>query len=405
MGALSIHEFIQEQAGPIVDEWVEFARQRLPPSHNFTDQELADHAKVLLLALAADIRQSQDAQAKHEKSQGGRPQNAPEVTAVAQAHATQRFEQGFSFDDLISEFRALRASVIRRWTLQLVHPRREDLDELIRFGESMDQALSESASLYARKVDDSRNLLLGVLGHDLRTPLGVVQLSAHYLLRVGPLAEAETKAVARIAAAAHRMSGMVKDILDFTQTAMGVTLPINLAAADLGVIVRDIVAEVSALHPDSQIELTCEADLQGRWDEARIGQMLANLLANAVQHGTPRAPVRVVVRGDKDRVCVDVTNAGAPIPAEMRQNLFSPMRQSPTAEADRLAGSSGLGLGLYITKEIALAHGGSVEVVSEDERTIFSVSLPRTPPLSADRRAAALGPLAPRRVRGRSDEP
>ena len=164
---MSISGFIEDQIGSIVDEWVEFARTKVPLPQDFTREELADHAKVLLLAIAADIRQEQGAQEKHDKSQGNDPDNAPEVTRMARDHGAQRFDQGFSLDHLVSEFRALRASVIRRWTKQIDQPRRDHLDDLTRFGEAMDQALSESASLYARKVDDSRNLLLGVLGHDL----------------------------------------------------------------------------------------------------------------------------------------------------------------------------------------------------------------------------------------------
>ena len=385
---MNIAEFIKQQVERIVDEWVEFARTKLPPAHDFTREELADHAKVLLLAIADDLEHSQGAEDTHEKSQGNKPGNAPEVTRIARDHATQRFEQGFSLDHLVSEFRALRASVIRRWCKQLAEPRHADLDDLTRFGESMDQALSESASLYSKKVDDSRNLLLGVLGHDLRTPLGVVYMSTHYLLRADTLTPAATKAVVRIQTAAERMRTMVKDILDFTQTAFGVALPITPAAADFGGITRNIIAEVAALHPDAKIELACDGDLSGRWDGARVAQMLANLVANAVQHGAPGEPVLVSVDADADSVRVQVSNAGPPIPAEARENLFSPLRQAPTTESQRGAGSSGLGLGLYITKEIAVAHGGSVDVDSGEEGTTFSVRLPRQPPLAADRRAS-----------------
>ncbi|WP_167784744.1 sensor histidine kinase [Ramlibacter rhizophilus] len=384
---MNISAFLNEQVEPIVDEWVVFARSKLPASHQFTRHELADHAKVLLLAIAADMAQAQGGGDQHDKSQGNKPENAPNITRTAREHAEQRFDQGFSLDHLLSEYRALRASVIRRWTQQLQEARKDDLEQLTRFGESMDQALSESASLYSKKVDDSRNLLLGVLGHDLRTPLGVVQMSAQYLLRADTLTGGQTKAVARIVTASERMRDMVKDILDFTQTAFGVALPITPVPADFGVITTNIVTEVAALHPDSRIELTCEGDLSGRWDAARIGQMLANLIANAVQHGAAGAPVNVSVDADEEAVRVKVTNAGQPIPARARENMFTPLRQRPTVEADRRPGSSGLGLGLYITKEIAVAHGGTVELASDDEQTTFSVRLPRVPPLAADRRA------------------
>lgn len=384
---MNIGAFIKQQVEPIVDEWVAFADTRLRASHKFTREELADHAKVLLLAIAADMEQAQGEEEKHDKSQGNMPENAPNITRLAEEHAIQRFDQGFSLNDLLSEFRALRASVIRRWTTQIKEARTRDLEELTRFGESMDQALSASASLYSKKVDDSRNLLLGVLGHDLRTPLGVVHMSTHYLLRDDALTPAQTKAVVRIQTAAERMRGMVKDILDFTQTAFGVALPITPTPADFAAITENIVSEVEALHPESRIELACEGRLTGRWDAARIGQMLANLIANAVQHGASGEPVIVSVEGDHDSVRVQVSNAGLSIPAEARENLFSPLRQKPTTEAERRAGSSGLGLGLYITQEIAAAHGGSVEVASGDEGTTFSVRLPRTPPVAADRRA------------------
>jgi signal transduction histidine kinase len=384
---MTISDHIVGQVEPIVDEWVEFARSRLAPAHDFTREELADHAKVLLLAIAADMDQEQGAESKQQKSEGDRPHNAPEVTRIARDHASQRFDQGFSLDHLVAEFRALRASVIRRWTAQLAEPRLADLEELTRFGESMDQALSESASLYGKKVDDSRNLLLGVLGHDLRTPLGVVHLSASYLLRTDSLTGAQTKAAARILTASERMRGMVKDILDFTQTAFGVALPITPAPTDLAVIARAIVGEVSTLYPDSRIELLpCHGDLAGRWDAARIGQMLANLIANAAQHGEPGEPVTVEVTGSEDRVHIKVSNTGEPIPAEKQHVLFSPMRQPPTTEDERNTGSSGLGLGLYITKQIAEAHGGSVGLVSDADGTTFRVDLPRTPPVAADRR-------------------
>lgn len=388
---MTISEFTEQHLVLIVDEWVEFARTRVPPAQYFSREELADHARVLLLAIAADMRQSQGAQARHEKSQGDRD-NAPEITRVAQDHATQRFEQGFSFDHLVSEFRALRASVIRGWTGQLERPGAADIDELTRFGEAMDQALSESASLYSRKVDDSRNLLLGVLGHDLRTPLGVVHMTASYLLRTGTLDGAQTKAAARILSSSERMSAMVKDILDFTQTAFGVALPITPTTADMGILAKNIVGEVSTLVPECEVQLACEGDLSGRWDAARIGQMLSNLLANAVQHGDTTQPVTVRVTGETGRVRVEVRNKGTPIPAQAQKTLFLPLRQAPTAEGERRPGSSGLGLGLYISREIAVAHGGAIHATSNDEGTTFCVSLPRTPPRSKDRRAGTANP-------------
>lgn len=384
---MNISEFTEHQLDPIVDEWVEFARTRVSPAQFFSREELADHARVLLLAIADDMRETQGAQARHEKSQGDHPGNAPDITRMAHDHASQRFEQGFSFDHLVSEFRALRASVIRRWTRHVEQPDRHHLEELTRFGEAMDQALSESASLYSQKVDDSRNLLLGVLGHDLRTPLGVVHMSASYLLRTDTLDGMQTKAAARILTSSERMAAMVKDILDFTQTAFGVTLPISPVPGNMGDLVRTIIGEVTTVFPESQIELALEGDLAGRWDAGRVGQLLGNLLTNAVQHGARKQPVIVRARGSTEDVLVEVQNKGTPLTAQAQKTLFLPLRQAPVAEGERQAGASGLGLGLYITREIAVAHGGSIAVTSDGDATTFSARLPRTPPVSKERRA------------------
>jgi signal transduction histidine kinase len=159
----------------------------------------------------------------------------------------------------------------------------------------------------------------------------------------------------------------------------------------MGDITGRIVGEISALHPDTRIELSCEGQLGGRWDAARVSQMLANLLANAAQHGASGEPVLVRVEGVREAVTVQVSNAGPPIPADARENLFTPLRQKPAPEGDRRPGSSGLGLGLYITKEIAEAHGGKVELQSDHDGTTFTVRLPRTPPVAADRRARIVG--------------
>jgi signal transduction histidine kinase len=383
---MNIPDFIDQDVSAIVDEWVEFARSAQANADELTTQDLADHARVLLLAVASDLRKHQGAKARHEKAQGNRPRNAPEITRVARDHAAQRFEQAFSFDHLVSEFRALRASVIRRWTKQLTEVGAKELEELTRFGEAMDQAMAASVSLYTKKIEDSRNLLLGVLGHDLRTPVGVVHMSASYLLRGDALPSAQTKAVARILTSAERVKAMVNDLLDFTRTAIGVTLPITPVPADLAKISRDIVEEVTVLHPDSILELTCEGDLCGRWDATRVAQALSNLATNAVHHGGAR-PVTVHVGDSGENVSVHIHNEGTAIPPEKQKNLFAPLRQVRAPQPEG-RGSSGLGLGLYITKEIVVAHGGSIKVESGEEGTTVIVTLPRTPPVHADRRAA-----------------
>jgi signal transduction histidine kinase len=380
---MDISDFTEQQVDQIVAEWVAFARTGVPESQGLTTEELADHAKVLLLAIAADIRRAQGAQQTHEKSQGNATELAPEVTRIARDHAAQRFSQGFSLDHLLAEFRALRASVIRRWMKPADPVTRDGFDQLTRFGESMDQALTESVSLYSAKVQDARNLLLGVLGHDLRNPLGAVYMTAEFLLESGTVKGAQAEAVARILRSAERMRAMVNDLLDFTQTSLGVPMPVSPRPGDLGDLAADIVRELNAIHPDRTITVTREGDLTGSWDPERIGQMLSNLVGNALQHSDGGTPVSVDVAQDGAFGAVRVRNEGAPISEDARKTLFFPLRHVSGERIDKQAGSSGLGLGLYIAREIAVAHGGSIELTCEDGAITFCARLPREPWSSA----------------------
>jgi len=381
---MNLAEYIQQEIDPIVKEWEAFARTSIPPARNLSIEELSDHARVLLLAVVADMQTTQAKQAKHEKSRGDLPNNSPEITETAQSHAQHRFDQGFSLNEMVSEYRALRASVLRRWTEAMGPVHRATFDGVVRFGETMDQGLTESIAWYIGKVDESRGLLLGVLGHDMRTPLGAARMSAQYLLQTEPLDQKQMQAVIRIVNSTGRMRSMVDDLLDFTQTALGLKLPIVRAPMDVGDTCGEVVAEVEALHPGRIVEFQREGELTGNWDSARIAQMVTNLVSNAAQHGDPDLPIRVSIRDEGDAVAIQVHNYGGSIPPETRGTLFEPLKQSPRSGTDRHKGSSGLGLGLYIAKEIAMAHGGSIAVESkEPDGTSFVVRLPRNAPASA----------------------
>lgn len=378
---MNLAGYIQREIDLIVEEWEAFARTSIPCARALSVEELKDHARVILLAVVADMRSAQAEQARHDKSRGDLPSNAPQVTETAQKHAQHRFNQGFSLNEMVSEYRALRASVLRRWTQAMGTVDRDNFDGVVRFGETMDQGLTESIAWYIGKVDESRGLLLGVLGHDMRTPLGAARMSAQYLLQAEPLGQNQMKAVIRIINSTGRMRSMVDDLLDFTQTALGMKLPISRAPMDIGDACSEVVSEVEALHPGRIVEFRREGDLGGNWDTVRIAQMTTNLVSNAVQHGDPDLPVLVAILSEGDTVAIRVHNHGGAIPAETRGTLFEPLKQTPRSGTDRHKGSSGLGLGLYIAKEIALAHGGSIAVEStEQEGTSFVARLPRNAP-------------------------
>ncbi len=378
---MKLSEFTDAEIEHIIQEWVSFARTILPVAKDLSEEGLRDHARVLLQAMVKDMRALQSEQAQLEKSQGNLPDNAPEITKTARAHAQHRFSQGFTLDQMVSEYRALRASVIRRWAEQHEGGERDMLNELTRFGETMDQGLTESVSWYDSNALASRNLLLGVLGHDMRSPLGTARMSAQFLLATKGLDGEQTTAVVRILRATEKMRTMMSDMLDFTQTAFGVKLPIARLAINVGQVGHEVVAELEALHPGRTIDFESAGELRGEWDATRVGQMMSNLIANALQHGDRSTPVRVTVKGDAEGVTVKVHNEGLPLSAATRRTLFEPLKQPVEPGSDRHSGSSGLGLGLYIAREVAVAHGGTLDVVSTElEGTTFSARLPHRPP-------------------------
>ncbi len=361
---MTLATLIRRDVDDIVGEWEEFARTTIEPAQDLSPEELRDHARLLLLAVAADLQTAQGEADQHDKSRGELPDNSPRITETAHEHAQHRFEQRFTLDQMLSEIRALRASVLRRWVDGCTHFDRAAVVGQIRFGEAMDQALTESVALFGARVAESRGLLLGVLGHDIRTPLGAIRMSAQLLERTQGLDDRQSKAVQRILSSSSSMRTMVDDILDFTQTSLGMRLPITRADCDLRTVCTDVVAELEALHPQRKIRLECVGDLAGTWDAARIGQLLSNLGRNAIQHGDPALAVTVTARGESSEVAIEVHNAGSPIAPQLRETLFEPLAQTRDVGGNRHAGSSGLGLGLYIARQIAVAHGGSIEVVS-----------------------------------------
>jgi len=221
-------------------------------------------------------------------------------------------------------------------------------------------------------------LFAGVLAHDLRSPLGAIINAAQLLLlpREGEpaLGGRETKPLTSILSGGRRMTAMIEQLLDFTRARSGGGLPVVPRASsllDLGV---QAVSEVELAHPEWTIESVTHGDLRGTWDADRLLQLLINLVTNAGQHGTPGAPVQVVLDGmNALQVRIEIHNAGS-VPEPLRHQLFEPFR-SMRHSSDR---SRGLGLGLFIVREIARGHGGSVEVRPQTgESTTFVVHLPR----------------------------
>lgn len=294
-------------------------------------------------------------------------------------HGADRAESGFTTGQMVSEYRALRASVIRLWAESKGAAGPDDLEDLTRFNEAIDQALAESIVRYTTDLNNSKEMFLAMLGHDLRTPIAAVMTSAQFILETDPALEEPNRGLmSRIAGSARRMNHMVGTLLDFTRSRLGGGIPIERAPMDMGKTAFDVVSEVRAAQPHRSIEVNARGDLDGEWDCERISQLLTNLIANALEHGSPDTPVRVEVRDDGADVVVAVRNRGPAIPQDRLAKLFDPMKRAGTSgssSGDKTP--EGLGLGLYIAERIVSAHRGAITVRSGEDETVFTVTLPR----------------------------
>lgn len=369
---VSLSAFIRTHSEQILQEWETFARA-LPMGPSMDVAALRDHAKAMLGVIARDLETPQSDRQQAEKARGDADSD-PRVSPTAAAeHGSGRADSGFTVEAMVAEFRALRASVVRLWTAQQGSVGGSELEQLIRFNEAVDQAIAESLTRYARAIDQTKERFIAILGHDLRTPLGAILMSSQMLLETGRPTEPERKLLTGIERSSRRMNQMVSDLLDFALTRFGDSIPVVREPVDLGKLLRDVAAEVTATYPKSTLHVETNGDLHGQWDAARLSQAMTNLIGNAVEHGTNGSPIGIAARSHDREVVIAIHNEGKVIPREEVSQMFEPMRRGAGNDRDRRH----LGLGLYIVDRIVKAHGGTVDVESSHAGTTFTVCLPR----------------------------
>jgi signal transduction histidine kinase len=374
---MRLADFILQQMETILARWQEFAGA-LPSAREMNSGELRDHAEQILQAICKDLASPQTSEARDLKGKG----LAPPIDAcetAAQTHALLRARSGFDIKEMAAEYRALRASVLALW-LDAGDPRPSDFADMIRFNEAIDQAICESVAFFSAEQERARNLLLGILGHDMRNPLNAIQLTAHHLkgLNAG---EDVSLAAGMLIRSGARMRALLDDLTDFNRRRLGLGLYIIRSDSDLGDILEDEVQQLRSAHPGRDIELDLAGDLRGHWDEGRLHQVVSNLVVNALKYGTPGSAVRVSASGQDDDVVFRVENAGDAIAPAAISRLFDPLRRGD-GRADE---EGSLGLGLFICGEVAKAHGGEVGATSTDAGTAFTVRLPRSAPARTTR--------------------
>jgi signal transduction histidine kinase len=367
---MKLDKFIFQNMETILIEWENFARGIQPSGGDMNVGELRDHAGEMLKTMALDLATPQTEHKRMEKSKGNKPRLKGET--APETHADDRWTSGFSIDLLAAEYRALRASVLRLW-LQESRYNSDEVEDVIRFNEAVDQALAESVTRYSEAVQTAQDVLLGILGHDLRTPLQFLGNSAQYLIHA-PNDSRQAELGARMYNSVIRMKSMLDNLLDFTQSRIGGSLRISPKDTDLAEVSTQVVAEFQPSCPSRVIHHEVSGDCRGEWDASRIGQVYQNLISNALQYGSPESALVVSTRGSLQEVVLSVHNEGRPIPEQELEHIFGLLHRH--AEKDTL--NTNLGLGLYITREIVKAHQGTIDVISNQaEGTTFIVRLPK----------------------------
>ena len=221
-------------------------------------------------------------------------------------------------------------------------------------------------------AQDFERSILAIVSHDIRNPLHAIALAAHGIKRSTNTADVLLKQADVISRGVKRIEHIVGDLLDLSRVREGSGIAVEPKLVDLRSLCRQVIDEVEVVAHDREFTFNCDVDATGAWDEHRIVQAISNLASNAVQHGTPGTPVHVRLTGDEDKVAVEIHNRGA-IPHEILPFIFEPFR-SGQHHGSR---GDGLGLGLFIVKSIANAHGGGLEVNSSNGATLFRLVLPR----------------------------
>ncbi|UQV44998.1 HAMP domain-containing histidine kinase [Janthinobacterium lividum] len=373
---MKISNFITDNMEQILVEWEEFATTFGAVADKMSPRELRDHARQILQFIANDIQKIESVEEAKAKSQGLNVVPTKRESA-SEIHGRLRYSSGFTLRQLIAEYRALRASVLELWGKVLVEVSAESAQDVMRFNAAIDQSLAEAAVAYSDKVNQTRDIFLAILGHDLRGPLAITSMAGTFLSREGIFDEQVQRMGQRVGRSAATMNVMVNDLLTFARMQLGDGIPIERSMCDVREIIQSAIEEANAAHPCSVFELHVDGSLTGSFDKPRLQQLLANLANNAAQYGTPSKSIIVEIVGEKDSILFKVRNEGPRIPEDVLPTLFDALVQLPEQLGNERPRSS-LGLGLFIAKQIAVAHGGDITVTSDDvSGTVFFVNIPR----------------------------
>jgi len=371
---LKTHEFLKRERDCIISAWEQAIRME-PRLVSLEGSALRNELPEFIDDLAAWMEREE------EPGRGS-------LGSLPAAHAAQRNVNGYQLAQLVEEYRVLRTTILRL----LLHQETAEqmasgasgmerrVSDLARLNAGLDRAISEAVEYFVGERERARERFIGILGHDLRSPLNTIMSSAHLMLRSGKLPPGLDQPAGRIARNAELMTRMVGDLLDLVRARIGEGLPITTGPVDMGEVCRTTIEDMRVADPSRAVTIEVDGDLWGEWDRDRAIQAIGNLVSNALKYG--RDPVVVSATGAADEVLVAVTNHGETIPQDLVSKLFDPFQRGELGAGRR----AGVGLGLFIVKEIMRAHGGTVALESAEEGgTTFTLRWPR----NAQRRAPA----------------
>jgi hypothetical protein len=374
---MQLSAFIKEHKEEIINEWIKYAQDNIECTNTMDLDEVIDHIKGILTRIAEDMETPQTNDQQEEKSKGNKEMSSGDKEA-ATAHGEQRLDFGFNFMQLSSEFRALRASVLRLWSHKSRKENWEtDYHDMIRFNEAIDEIWMISLDRFQTKLDENKNLFLGILGHDLRNPIATVK-GANAILNLSEnKTEREKKALNLSQSSLKRMTELIDNLLELTELRLGTGMTTKKSTYDLQEHTKKIVDELQLAYPEANILLDAPQPVEGEWDILRVEQMISNLIINAIRHGDSGGEVHVNIFEEKEKALLSVHNQGEPIPAEIRKKIFTGGFSGSNGKPGK---EKSFGLGLLIVKEIVEGHEGKIDVQSNrEEGTTFTVSLPLKP--------------------------
>jgi len=373
---MNLSSFILSHIEEILVEWDAFAKTLQPASQNMSGIELRDHGNRILERVAKEIELSETPKEKDDKSKGLAPDAANTDTAAGE-HGTERQLAGFTMLQLISEYRSMRASVLKLWMDNLSSNERTS-EQILRFNEAIDKALAESALTFHQQANRTRDTFLAVLGHDLRGPLATMTVAGSYLIRPDVGTDGTFVIGTRVKKSAATMSAIVNDLLQYSQIQLGGKIPITRSLADIGAICGAAVDDARASNPDCNFELETSGELFDDFDAQRLQQVFANLLNYAALYRGRINTVQIAASGSADAITVQVRNHGPVIHPESLKAIFDPWNQHHSKPWHGNQQSPSSGLALFISREITESHGGTLIVESSPSvGSVFTVSFPR----------------------------